>query len=435
MMSPAWLTPSEWAFRGSLFIYLASFVTYLWAYFGPKRGRERFALWLLFGAWIVHTGALVFRWTAGGAWSPPWLGFYGLLGSLGWVMSAAYLFSEWRYKSLLRSEGSGDESFGAGAWLGASIGALLALGWLLPEKTIPPLPAVLHSPLLFVHVTSALFAYGFFLVSAFFALSFLIQDRVRADSIHAGFAAVSAMVFWVTDSAAPEWVALAPQFPMWVAGLFGFHFLLATLTSLVRKPSQRIVGRQKASIKNWLADSGERIDWITFLIRGVFLLAIVGLVTVLVLAVVSGRGDLPAALERHRYPFVAHGFLLICAVPLAALIRWRSHFEEKLPVSGILDRLVYHAVVIGFAFLNVGIFAGAAWAQVAWGRYWGWDPKEIWAFATWLVYLIYFHLRLAPEWKPRGTAVLAVIAFFVVLFTFLGTNLWLPGLHRFGWGG
>ncbi|NGM81524.1 cytochrome c biogenesis protein CcsA [Paenibacillus sp. 7124] len=97
-----------------------------------------------------------------------------------------------------------------------------------------------------------------------------------------------------------------------------------------------------------------------------------------------------------------------------------------------LDEITYRAIAIGFPIFTLGalIFA-MIWAQVAWGRFWGWDPKEVWALVTWLFYSAYLHLRLARGWQGRKSAWLAVLGFLVVMFTLVGVNLVIAGLHSY----
>ncbi|AKG35447.1 cytochrome c biogenesis protein CcsA [Paenibacillus durus] len=100
--------------------------------------------------------------------------------------------------------------------------------------------------------------------------------------------------------------------------------------------------------------------------------------------------------------------------------------------EGDLDEITYRAIAIGFPIFTLGalIFA-MIWAQVAWGRFWGWDPKEVWALVTWLFYSAYLHLRLARGWQGRKSAWLAVLGFLVVMFTLVGVNLVIAGLHSY----
>lgn len=100
--------------------------------------------------------------------------------------------------------------------------------------------------------------------------------------------------------------------------------------------------------------------------------------------------------------------------------------------EGDLDEITYRAIAIGFPIFTLGalIFA-MIWAQIAWGRFWGWDPKEVWALITWLFYSAYLHLRLARGWQGRKSAWLAVLGFLVVMFTLVGVNLVIAGLHSY----
>ncbi|MBE9470763.1 MAG: c-type cytochrome biogenesis protein CcsB, partial [Chloroflexi bacterium] len=99
----------------------------------------------------------------------------------------------------------------------------------------------------------------------------------------------------------------------------------------------------------------------------------------------------------------------------------RNRVFGKNPVSeGEIERTMEQAVALGFPWLTLGILTGAIWAQNAWGRYWGWDPKETWALITWLWYLLLLHVRALRGWRGRRSAALAVIGFGLVLFTFVG---------------
>ncbi|MCR8634422.1 cytochrome c biogenesis protein CcsA [Paenibacillus radicis (ex Xue et al. 2023)] len=97
-----------------------------------------------------------------------------------------------------------------------------------------------------------------------------------------------------------------------------------------------------------------------------------------------------------------------------------------------IDEISYRAIAIGYPIFTLGalIFA-MIWAAEAWGRFWGWDPKEVWALITWLYYAAYLHLRLSKGWQGKKSAWLAVIGFMVVMFTLIGVNLVIAGLHSY----
>jgi cytochrome c-type biogenesis protein CcsB len=101
-----------------------------------------------------------------------------------------------------------------------------------------------------------------------------------------------------------------------------------------------------------------------------------------------------------------------------------------LPSHRVLDEVAYRAVIIGFPIFATMIILGSWWASIAWGRYWGWDPKETSALATWLIYAVYLHARNQRGWAGRPAALILVIGFGAVLFTFFG-NLYFNGLHAY----
>jgi cytochrome c-type biogenesis protein CcsB len=98
----------------------------------------------------------------------------------------------------------------------------------------------------------------------------------------------------------------------------------------------------------------------------------------------------------------------------------------------LVDEISYRAIAIGFPLFTLGalIFA-SIWAEKAWGRFWGWDPKEVWALVTWGFYAVYLHFRLVAGWQGRYSAWLAVLGFIVVIFTLIGVNLLIAGLHAY----
>ena len=97
-----------------------------------------------------------------------------------------------------------------------------------------------------------------------------------------------------------------------------------------------------------------------------------------------------------------------------------------------LDSLSYRAIAIGFPLFTLGgLIFGMVWANVAWGRYWGWDPKEVWSLITWFVYALYLHTRIVMGWKGKRSALIAVLGFLAALFTYFGVNYFISGLHSY----
>ena len=108
----------------------------------------------------------------------------------------------------------------------------------------------------------------------------------------------------------------------------------------------------------------------------------------------------------------------------------KSSFRE---LTELLDNLSYRVLGLGFPLLTIGILSGAVWANEAWGSYWSWDPKETWAFITWLVFAIYLHTRILNGWRGKKPALIATFGFLVIWICYLGVNLLGKGLHSYGW--
>ena len=123
------------------------------------------------------------------------------------------------------------------------------------------------------------------------------------------------------------------------------------------------------------------------------------------------------------------------AVSLMFLMRQKMKdnlfWQEHIPEEQKLDMISYRAVSLGFLFLTCVIITGAIWAERAWGSYWSWDPKETWSLITWIIYALYLHLRISKGWKNKSAAMFAVIGFICVIFTYIGVNTLIPGIHSY----
>ncbi len=127
------------------------------------------------------------------------------------------------------------------------------------------------------------------------------------------------------------------------------------------------------------------------------------------------------------FAFIGESFFTVSFV---AAIMYLATKKEKRREA--LDRIVYTTIGIGYPIFTVGALVfGAIWAEVAWGSYWSWDPKETWALITWFLYAALLHGRLTIGWRGRRAAIFAIIGFAFLLFTFFGVNLFLSGEHSF----
>lgn len=129
-------------------------------------------------------------------------------------------------------------------------------------------------------------------------------------------------------------------------------------------------------------------------------------------------------------------FAMACGIGVMYLIQEHNlkakHVHglfKRLPNLSVLDDLNYRLISLGFPLLTLAIISGVIWAQSALGGYWRWDPKEVWSLITWLIYALILHVRLTSGWRGRKVAILSIVGFAAVLFTFFGVNLLIKSLH------
>lgn len=123
-----------------------------------------------------------------------------------------------------------------------------------------------------------------------------------------------------------------------------------------------------------------------------------------------------------------------------AMTRWRNanmrllqrwNWLEAVPEATKLEALAFRLHAVGFVLWTFTVMAGAVWAEYAWGRYWGWDPKEVWSFVIWVIYAAYLHARTTQGWAGRRSAVLALTGFVALILNFTVVNLYFQGLHSY----
>ena len=142
----------------------------------------------------------------------------------------------------------------------------------------------------------------------------------------------------------------------------------------------------------------------------------------------------------HVSAAVICGGAFTVAAGITMLYLWRERAERKgrvrgavarLPQASRLDTLAYRILAFAFPLWTFAVIAGAIWAENAWGRYWGWDPKETWAFITWVIYAGYLHARATAGWRGRRAAVIALLGWVSFLINYFGVNLFVNSLHSY----
>ncbi|MFC3994557.1 c-type cytochrome biogenesis protein CcsB [Nocardiopsis sediminis] len=136
------------------------------------------------------------------------------------------------------------------------------------------------------------------------------------------------------------------------------------------------------------------------------------------------------------------GFLVSGSAAVTYLVAKRTELKRaagetvagiaaKLPSPELLDRVSHRFILFAFPLWTFGIIAGAVWADEAWGRFWGWDPKEVWSFITWVVYAAYLHARATAGWRGNKATWIGLVGFACLLFNFFGVNYMFSGLHSY----
>ncbi|MFD1544398.1 c-type cytochrome biogenesis protein CcsB [Nonomuraea guangzhouensis] len=127
---------------------------------------------------------------------------------------------------------------------------------------------------------------------------------------------------------------------------------------------------------------------------------------------------------------LASGLFVLAGVS-GILYLIRGDGVSRLPSRADLERVAHRAIVFAFPVWTFAVIAGALWADKAWGRYWGWDPKEVWAFITWVAYAAYLHARVTAGWRGRAATIVQLVAFGCLLFNLVGVNMFISGLHSY----
>lgn len=411
------------------FIYLAATFCYIF-YLGKRsEGAGKAASYIGLAGAVMHTFGLAFRWIAAGWSHPPFTNLYESLVFFGWGIVVFYIYVEWRHKIRI-----------AGAFVFPI--ALAAMGIAVThQKDIMPLPDALKSWWLHIHVMFASIAYAAFVVAFAFSLMFLIKDKVHRS------------VFGIVSSAIVGMCLLLVQLRAGTSHLTTFFIKKAEFYDGKWLPVPiadaepveymvrviPLVGPMMLLIIALLAIAG--FAFAIYLSNkneaaekaGGYLHAIAAALFLLAVTIVSFNGATLPDVSLRIEPFLLAllGFLVLISVGATYLFFRGENLQERLPAVNTLDFLSYRSVMVAFPLMTIVIITGAVWAQSAWGRYWGWDPKETASLVTWFVYAVYLHMRVVAGWKERPSAIINMVGFLSVIFTYLGVNVFLSGLHSY----
>jgi ABC-type transport system involved in cytochrome c biogenesis permease subunit len=375
------------------------------------------------------TAGLILRWIEAGLSHPPFTNLYETLLFFAWGIALVYVIIEYKYKIKI-----------AGAFVIPISLTAMGIASLSPNKEIEPLVPALQSAWLHFHVAVSSVAYAAFVVAFGFSILYLIKDKVSMEV----FGLCVAITGWFSMSISKISVLtervfrmrqmvedhgkLYPvyepgtQIPMEVTipdvgTLFFIAFSLYVLTTILYIIFLALKQRNLSSLSLWS-------------LVGSFVLQSVALVVL----VQKVKAIPEVSLQSNPYEltmlFISWGATLIF---LIVHFTYKA-FIEALPNKKILDDLSYKSIMVAFPLMSLVIITGAIWANYAWGTYWSWDPKETWSLITWIVYALYLHARITIGWHGRRTAYISILGFAVVVFTFLGVNIVLSGLHSYASG-
>jgi cytochrome c-type biogenesis protein CcsB len=235
---------------------------------------------------------------------------------------------------------------------------------------------------------------GFFFMAAGFSLNCMIICLGYIKSGHIPVRSFQETLFLTGWSASGVFIILRYKLNLKILGVYAAPLIASTLIAAALMPGN--VGDVKNLSNNfWL------ICHIIVILCGDTLLAMA-----------CGAGIL--------YLIQEHGIKA----------KKRGFFFKRLPSLELLDSAGYTCIISGFTLITIGLVTGLIYAKMVWGRFWSWDHKEVWSLITWLLYAALLHERLAAGWRGRKAAIMAIIGFAAVLFTFFGVNFILGGHHE-----
>lgn len=449
---------AQFTLNTSAYLYLIACIAYIISI--SKTDPARVVVWSRRAAWIVvvgfvlHTAGLGARWVIGGISRPPWTNLYESLIAFAWgvVLIQMYALRKWKLPQL-------------GVIATPLVFILMGMAVMTPNKEIEPLIPALQSHWLKIHVMFGIVAYAGFTVAACLSYLYLMRRGVSLSKIGTGLCLMMAMnmgiaggqeafytgKFYMAKTAQRqlpsgkivtskdtyreyeggpvitrmEQVPYA-HVPYWIAFLsflFGSVFMWFKRAPIKREPTTEEISAEEANAQgNDLLPAS----------KAIFFTGMVGLGALFVN--LAWAKNLSPTLNLGSNPYLVVLLVMSFFFGLVFLIVQTRYltFLRSLPSAGRVDELSYKNILFAFPFQTLLLVTGAIWAYSAWGRSWGWDPKETWALITWLAYLVYLHGRLLLRWKGPLLSVISIVSFAIMVFAFLGVNLVLSGLHSYG---
>ncbi len=406
---------SSLLFNIATLAYLAAMVLYISYLAFRKDGIGKTASVVTYAGFAIQTIALFSRWRESYQMDIgriPISNLYESLVFFTWSTVLIYIIVEFKYKT---------KAFGAFVMPVAFL-ALAFINVAGISTDITPLVPALKSNWLFYHVLISFFGYAAFGVAFSVCMVYLLFDLEERGSPVNLLAALAVLVVLIPlgyymaslggSMKTAFWAGLGVLFLGWVVYLIAagaqhkkqvylFWTLCVTLAAglLIAMGVDYLLFRGVASTESFRKHMFES----TFL-------------------------NPSATVRVVSWAAVAAMFALVWLQGL----KMKNIFRQYTLSQDVLEDITYKMIAIGWPLLTAGIITGAVWANSAWGTYWSWDPKETWSLITWFIYAIYLHARYVRGWKGTQMSVIAAFGFLSVIFTYLGVNLVLSGLHSYG---
>jgi ABC-type transport system involved in cytochrome c biogenesis permease subunit len=471
------MTLSSTLFYSICFLfYFAALVLYAVNLLTRKANLRKAATLTVVGGFLCQVAGMVFRWHEAGlvelaaaeratgltlqgmqrfvvyTQHPPWSNLYEIMVYMAWGIVFVFLVSEVKFRI----------RFAGILALGLALTSL-GLASLTLDATIKPLVPALQSWWIMIHVISSAIGYACGTMGAVFSLLFLLKakERVTLSSVAMGTLIVSELMFmvlgrgWSLFSTGEYKVKLLKEMggdlipagrmvgenfaPYHVPSPFVGPLMIATmaislaaivLLALRRKQDDVPTG---AALGALALSFGGTTATVAMILINAFTQKNVT-VAAETASTLMPPGPWRLAIDSAQWDLALFAIVWFAQLFVFAAVTRPQTLRAALPTSVRLDRAAYYSILVAFALVAVVLVTGALWAHYAWGRYWGWDPKETGALVIWIVYAIYLHARVTYGWVGVPSAVIGVLGFFVILAGFLGVNLgWFAnGLHSYG---
>jgi ABC-type transport system involved in cytochrome c biogenesis permease subunit len=383
---------------------------------------------------------------------PPWSNLYEILVYMAWGIVFVFLVSEVKFRI----------RFAGILALGLALTSL-GLASLTTDATIKPLVPALQSWWIMIHVISSAIGYASGTLGAIFSLLFLLKarERVSLTAVAAGTLVVNVGLYLLLGRGAqlfstaaykvkllkemggeliPAGRMVGENFaPYYVPSPFVGPLMIATVVAgvvaagiLWTKRKSHDVPTGAALLAFAVAFGASTATIAMILINAKTQLDVK--VAAETASTLMPPGPWRLAIQSAQWDLALFGIGWVAQLVVFLGVLRPQALRDALPAAARLDRAAYYSILIAFALVAVVLVTGALWAHYAWGRYWGWDPKETGALVIWIVYAIYLHGRVTHGWVGVPSAVIGVLGFFVILAGFLGVNLgWFAdGLHSYG---